>query len=106
MSDDVLLELDGIEVKISNPDKIFFPRLGKTKLDVVNYYRSVAPAALLGVRERPMNLKRFPNGAESEPFYQKRAPTSRPPWVRTATITFPGGRMAEEVVASETATLA
>jgi bifunctional non-homologous end joining protein LigD len=106
MSSDVLLELDGIEVKISNPDKIFFPGLGKTKLDVVNYYRSVAPGALLGVRDRPMNLKRFPNGAESEPFFQKRAPTSRPPWVRTATITFPGGRTADEVLCSDTATLA
>jgi bifunctional non-homologous end joining protein LigD len=106
VSNDVVLELDGGEVKLSNPDKLFFPRLGKTKLDVVNYYLSVAPGALLGVRERPMNLKRFPSGAESEPFYQKRAPTSRPPWVRTATISFPSGRPADEVVCSDAATLA
>jgi len=105
-NNDVVLELDAIEVKISNPDKIFYPRLGKTKLDVVNYYRQVAPGALLGVRDRPMNLKRFPSGAESEPFYQKRAPTSRPPWVQTATISFPSGRPAEEVVCSDVATLA
>jgi bifunctional non-homologous end joining protein LigD len=105
MSNDVVLELDGIEVKVSNPDKLFFPRLGKTKLDVVNYYLSVAHGALHGVRDRPMNLKRFPSGAESEPFYQKRAPSSRPPWVRTATINFPSGRPADEVVCSDTATL-
>jgi bifunctional non-homologous end joining protein LigD len=106
MSNDVVLELDGTEVKVSNPDKLFFPRLGKTKLDVINYYLSVAPGALLGVRDRPMNLKRFPSGAESEPFFQKRAPTSRPPWVRTAIINFPSQRTADEVVCSDTATLA
>ena len=106
MSGDLILELDGTEVKLSNPDKLFFPRLGKTKLDVVNYYRRVASGALLGVRDRPMNLKRFPSGAESEPFYQKRAPTSRPPWVQTTTISFPSGRPAEEVVCSDVATLA
>jgi bifunctional non-homologous end joining protein LigD len=65
----------------------------------------VAPAALRGIGDRPMNLKRFPSGAESDPFYQKRAPTPRPPWVRTATITFPGGRTADEVVCSDSATL-
>jgi bifunctional non-homologous end joining protein LigD len=106
MSNDVVLDLDGVEVKLSNPEKIFFPRLGKTKLDVVNYYLQVAAGALLGVRDRPMNLKRFPSGAESEPFYQKRAPTSRPAWVKTATISFPSGRPADEVVCSDLATLA
>ena len=104
-SRDIVLELDGIEVKVSNPDKVFFPRLGKTKLDVVNYYLSVAEGALRGVRDRPMNLKRFVNGADAEPFYQKRAPTPRPDWVPTATTTFPSGRTADEVVCSTTATL-
>src|ERR1041385_8544913 len=102
---DVVLEVDGNEVTVTNPDKIFFPRLGKTKLDVVNYYLSVAEGALCGVRDRPMNLKRFPNGADADPFFQKRAPTSRPPWVRTATVHFPSGRTADEVVCSNAATL-
>jgi bifunctional non-homologous end joining protein LigD len=106
MSKEVVLELDGIEITITNPDKIFFASLGKTKLDVVNYYLSIADGALNGLRDRPMNLKRFPNGAESEPFYQKRAPTPRPAWVRTATVTFPSGRTADEVVCSDRATLA
>jgi DNA ligase D len=103
---EAVLELDGIEVTISNPDKIYFPRLGKTKLDLVHYYLSVAEAALRGVYDRPMNLKRFPNGAEGEAFYQKRAPTPRPDWIRTATVTFPSGRPADEVVANTAASLA
>ena len=106
MSKDVALELDGVEVTVTNPDKVFFPRLGKTKLDLVNYYLSVAEAALRGVAQRPMNLKRFPNGAEGEPFYQKRAPTPRPAWIETATVEFPSGRTADEVVCTNAACLA
>jgi len=100
------MELDGVEVTVTNPDKVFFPRLGKTKLDLVNYYLSVAEAALRGVAQRPMNLKRFPNGAEGEPFYQKRAPTPRPAWIETATVEFPSGRTADEVVCTNAACLA
>src|SRR5215472_3733855 len=103
---DLVLELDGHEVTISNPQKTFFPTLGKTKLDVVNYYLSVADAALLGLRDRPMNLKRYVNGAEAEPFFQKRAPTPRPDWIRTASVTFPSLRTADEVLCSDRATLA
>jgi bifunctional non-homologous end joining protein LigD len=105
MSKDLVLELDGVEVTVSNPDKIFFPKLGKTKLDLVNYYLSVADGVLRGIADRPMNLKRFPNGAESDPFYQKRAPAPRPPWVRTATVQFSSLRTADEVVCSDRATL-
>ena len=101
-----MLELDGLEVTITNPDKVFFPKLGKTKLDLVNYYLSVADAALRGVLDRPMNLKRFPNGAEGEPFYQKRAPTPRPDWVQTARVRFPSDREADEVVCTNMASLA
>jgi DNA ligase D len=106
MSKDVVLELDGLDVTVTNPDKVFFPRLGKTKLDLVNYYVSVADAALRAVGDRPMNLKRFPNGAEGDPFYQKRAPTPRPEWIRTASVTFPSGRTADEVVCTNSAALA
>jgi bifunctional non-homologous end joining protein LigD len=102
---DTVLELDGIEVTVTNPDKLFFPKLGKTKLDLVNYYLSLTPSVLVGVRDRPMNLKRYPNGADGEPFYQKRAPTSRPAWVQTAVTTFPSGRTADEVVCSNAASL-
>jgi DNA ligase D len=106
VSKDVVLELDGREVTVTNPDKVFFPRLGKTKLDLVRYYVRVADAALRGVLDRPMNLKRFPNGAEGEPFFQKRAPEPRPAWIRTATVRFPSGRTADEVVCSDVAALA
>ena len=106
MSKEVVLELDGREVTVTNPDKVFFPRLGKTKLDLVRYYVSVADAALRGVVDRPMNLKRFPNGAGGEPFFQKRAPEPRPAWVRTATVRFPSGRTADEVVCTDVAALA
>jgi DNA ligase D len=106
MSKDLVLELDGIEVTVTNPDKVFFPRLGTTKLELVTYYLSVAEAALVGAADRPMNLKRFPNGAEGDPFYQKRAPTPRPDWVKVATVTFPSGRTAEEVVCTNAAGLA
>jgi bifunctional non-homologous end joining protein LigD len=103
---DLVLELEGREVTISNPDKVYFPALGKTKLDIVNYYLSVADAAIRAVSDRPMNLKRYVNGADAEPFYQKRAPTPRPDWIRTATVTFPSLRTAEEVICSDKATLA
>jgi bifunctional non-homologous end joining protein LigD len=106
VSKDIVLELDGREVTVTNPDKVFFPRLGKTKLDLVRYYVRVADAALRGVLDRPMNLKRFPNGAEGEPFFQKRAPEPRPAWIRTATVRFPSGRTADEVVCSDVAALA
>lgn len=102
---ELLLEVAGREVKVTNPDKIYFPRLGKTKLDLVNYFLSVGEGALRGVRGRPMVLKRFVDGAEGEPFYQKRTPNP-PPWLRTCTISFPSGRTADELVVDEVAGLA
>src|SRR5437868_13213796 len=93
-----ILELDGIEVAISSPDKVFFPRTGHTKLDLVRYYLAVADGALRGVRGRPMALKRYVNGAEGEFFFQKRAPQSRPDWIETVELAFPSGRTAHEVV--------
>jgi len=84
-------------VKLSNPDKLFFSQRGETKLDLVNYYLSVADGALFGVRERPTVLKRFPDGAEGEPFFQKRVPKTAPDWIETVNITFPSGRDADEL---------
>jgi DNA primase len=85
----VLLEVDGFEVAISNPGKLFFEQAGITKLDLVSYYLAVADGALRGVRDRPMALKRFVNGAAGEAFFQKRAPASVPEFVRTVELSFP-----------------
>ncbi len=102
-----VLTIDGREVRISNPDKPYFSRDVKlSKLDVVRYYLSVAGGAIGGIRDRPIVLKRFVDGAEGEAFYQKRAPEHRPDWVRTVTLSFPSGRTAEEVVVDDTAGLA
>ena len=100
-----ILEVAGHEVAISNPGKVFFPRTGHTKLDLVRYYLSVAGGAMAGVAGRPMVLKRFVNGAEREAFFQKRAPESRPPWIDTVELRFPSGRSAVEVVPRDAATL-
>jgi DNA ligase D-like protein (predicted polymerase) len=95
------------QVRITHPDKAYFSREIKlTKRDVVRYYLAVAPGALAGIRDRPIVLKRFVNGAEGEAFYQKRAPEARPPWLRTVTLSFPSGRTAEEVVVDDAAGLA
>jgi DNA ligase D-like protein (predicted polymerase) len=101
-----VLSIDGRDVRISNPDKPYFSRDVKlSKLDVVQYYLSVAGGAVTGIRDRPSMLKRFVDGAEREPFYQKRAPENRPEWLRTVTLSFPSGREAEEVVVDDAAGL-
>jgi len=101
-----VIEVAGREVTVSNPQKVYFPRTGHTKLDIVQYYLAVADGALRGVAGRPMALKRFVNGAEEEPFFQKRAPSSRPAWIETAELRFPSGRTADEVVLRDAAGLA
>src|ERR1700723_1630966 len=100
-----VIEVAGREVAVSNPQKVFFPRTGHTKLDLVRYYLAVADGALRGAGGRPMALKRFVNGAEAEPFFQKRAPSSRPDWISTAELRFPSGRTADEVVLHDAAGL-
>src|SRR6187397_3234755 len=100
------LEIAGRTVSISNPEKVFFPQTGYTKLDMVNYYMAVADGALRGAGGRPMALKRFVNGADQEPFFQKRAPESRPDWIETVELSFPSGRTADEVVLRDAAQLA
>jgi DNA ligase D-like protein (predicted polymerase) len=103
---DEVLEVAGREVTITNPGKVFFPRTGHTKLDLVRYYLAVADGAVRGVYGRPMVLKRFVNGAEGEVFFQKRAPSSRPEWTETVELSFPSGRTAEEIVVRDPAQLA
>jgi DNA ligase D-like protein (predicted polymerase) len=106
-SDGEILSIDGREVRITHPGKPYFSRQTRvSKLDLVRYYLSVAPGALAGIRDRPIVLKRFVNGAEAEAFYQKRAPTDRPSWLRTVTLSFPSGRTAEEIVVDDAAGLA
>src|SRR5437867_10353100 len=100
------LGVGGREVTVTNPDKVFFPRTGHTKLDLVRYYLAVAEGAVRGVGGRPMAMKRFVNGAEGEFFFQKRAPESRPDWVEVVELSFPSGRTAREVVVSDAAQLA
>jgi len=102
-----LLSLEGREVQITHPDKLYFSsQVRVSKLDLVRYYLSVAPGALAGIRDRPIVLKRFVNGAQGEAFFQKRAPDQRPSWLRTVTLSFPSGRTAEEVVVDDAAGLA
>lgn len=101
-----MLEIDGREVAVSNPQKVYFPEAGYTKLDVVRYYLAVAEGALRGVRGRPMALKRFVDGISKEPFFQKRAPSNLPDWMRTVELKFPSGRTADELVVDEAAGLA
>jgi DNA ligase D-like protein (predicted polymerase) len=108
MKDDAqVLSIDGREVRVTHPDKLYFSKQTKlSKLDLVRYFLSVAPGALAGIRDRPLVLKRFVDGAEGEAFYQKRAPVKRPTWLRTVTLSFPSGRTAEEVVVDDAAGLA
>src|SRR5687767_8674720 len=102
-----LIAIDGREVRITHPSKLYFSKQTRlTKLEIVRYYLSVAAGALSGIRDRPIVLKRFVDGADGEAFYQKRAPEKRPEWLRTVTLAFPSGRTAEEVVVDDAAGLA
>ena len=100
------LEIAGREVRLSNPDKIFFPKPKFTKLDLVEYYVAVDEAAVNQLRERPGTMKRFVDGVGGEFFFQKRVPKGAPGWLQTATFTFPSGRTATELVVNDAAHLA
>ena len=101
----LVLELCGHEVRVSNPGKPFFPDVGLTKIDLVNYYVECEAAVVRHLRERPTTLKRWVDGVGGEPFFQKRVPDSAPEWLQTATVTFPSGRHARELVANDAAHL-
>lgn len=102
----MILDLDGHEVRFSNPDKVFFPKHGHTKLDLCEYYLAVADACIAHLRDRPTTMKRFPNGAEGDFFFQKRVPESAPPWIEQMTQTFPSGRSANFLTVQDRAHLA
>src|SRR4029078_3305428 len=100
-----VLSAAGREVVLTNPDKVFFPKAGYTKLDLAKYYLAVAAGALREIAARPIVLKRYVDGAEGEAFYQKRAPEKHPEWVETVELKFPSGRTAREVVVRDAAQL-
>ncbi|HTR89069.1 MAG TPA: non-homologous end-joining DNA ligase [Solirubrobacteraceae bacterium] len=104
-ADHALFELSGHEIRVSNPTKLFFPERNLTKLDLVNYYLQCADAAIRHLRERPTVLKRWVDGVAGKPFFQKRVPSSAPHWLQTATVTFPSGRHARELVVNDPAHL-
>jgi DNA ligase D-like protein (predicted polymerase) len=99
------LEVAGRKVRVSSPDKPYFPERGITKLDLVNYYLSVGEGVLRGVRNRPIILRRYIQGVAGDGFFQKRAPKSRPDWIDTVRLSFPSGRQADEVVINDLAQL-
>ncbi len=98
MTEYLTFELDGREVRLSNPDKVYFPQAGVTKGDLARYSVDCADALLNHLRERPTMLKRFPGGIDTKPIYQKRVPDKRPDWLETVVLKFPSGRSAEELV--------
>ena len=101
----LVLPIAGREVTVSNPDKVYFPDTGYTKLDLIEYYLAVAEGAVRAVAGRPMAMKRFVDGAAGEFFFQKRAPESRPEWIETVELAFPSGRTANEAVVRDAAQL-
>jgi bifunctional non-homologous end joining protein LigD len=105
MAEHTMIEAAGIEVRVSNPDKIFFPERGITKLDLINYYLQLAGPVINHLRDRPTVLKRYVDGAAGKPFFQKRVPDSAPPWLHSATVTFPSGRTARELLPNDAAHL-
>jgi bifunctional non-homologous end joining protein LigD len=105
MADETIIEAAGRSVRVSHPGKVVFPQRGLTKLDLVEYYLAVAPAALGHLHDRPTVLKRFPAGAGEKPFFQKRIPDTAPEWLQTTTVTFPSGRTARELLPNDAAHL-
>jgi DNA ligase D len=103
MSGAVTLEIDGREIKVSNPDKVFFPRGGQTKLDLVRYYQAVAEPLLGTLGGRPLLMERYPEGAGGKSWFQKRVPPSTPSWVTTTVVTTPNGTTSETLVAADLA---
>jgi DNA ligase D len=103
MSGAVLLDVDGVEVKISSPDKVYFPERGETKLDLVEYYRAVSGPLLARLGGRPLLLERYPDGAGGKNWFQKRVPKGAPPWLTTTVVSTPNGTTSDALVAKDLA---
>ncbi|MGH8861523.1 MAG: non-homologous end-joining DNA ligase [Jatrophihabitantaceae bacterium] len=100
------IEVGSRTVRVSNPDRVYFPDRGETKLDLVHYYLSVGDGIVRALRERPCMLHRYPSGVGGEKIYQKRLPKGAPDWVETAEVSFPSGRTADELCVTELAAVA
>lgn len=101
-----ILTIDGREVRISSPDKVFFPERGETKLDLVRHYLSVAEPLMRTMGGRPLLLERYPNGATGSSFFQKRIPDTAPDWLRTTIVSTPNGTESRALVAADLAHIA
>jgi bifunctional non-homologous end joining protein LigD len=104
-SEHAVVDVCGRELRVSNPGKVFFPGAGLTKMDLVDYYLECADAVVRGLRDRPTVMKRWVDGVQGKPFFQKRVPDSAPDWLQTATVTFPSGRHARELMPNDAAHL-
>jgi DNA ligase D len=104
-SSEVVLSVDGRDVRISSPDRVYFSARGETKLDLARYYVSVGDGIVRALRERPCMLHRFPNGVDGEKVHQKRLPSGAPPWVKTVRVEFPSGRHADELCVNSLASV-
>ncbi|HXA54623.1 MAG TPA: non-homologous end-joining DNA ligase [Solirubrobacteraceae bacterium] len=102
----VTIEVAGRQLRVSSPSKLYFPQPGLAKLDLVGYYVGCAEAVLVHLRERPTVMKRWVDGVEGEPFFQKRVPANAPEWLQTTVVQFPSGRTARELVVNDAAHLA
>jgi DNA ligase D len=101
----VVLSVDGEEVRISNPDRVYFSARRETKLDLARYYLSVGEGIVRALYRRPCMLHRFPRGADGEKVHQKRIPNGAPPWVQTVRVEFPSGRHADELCVTNLASV-
>lgn len=106
VDDSVTLELDGQQVRISHPDKVFFPATGHTKLDLVHHYLAVAEPLMRAMRGRPVLMERYPDGAGGSSFFQKRVPKSAPDWLTTTVVSTPNGTTSDALVAADLAHVA
>jgi DNA ligase D len=101
--DPVLLDVDGREVRVTSPDKVFFPKRGETKLDLVRYYLAVAEPFMRVVGGRPLLLERYPDGARGKSFFQKRVPKGAPEWLQTTVVSTPNGTTPNALIAHDMA---
>ena len=100
-----MIEAAGRQVRLSNPGKVFFPERGITKLDLAHYYLELAGPVIAQLHDRPTVLKRYVDGAAGKPFFQKRLPAGAPEWLQSATVAFPSGRTARELLPNDAAHL-
>jgi DNA ligase D len=105
--DAIEVEVAGLDVRLSSPDRVYFPARGETKKDLLDYYLAVGPGIVNSLRERPCMLHRFPKGVEGDKVHQKRVPAGAPPWIETVRVHFPRwNRTADELCVTHLAHVA